>query len=561
MSISGDGPLGGAVHAKACALALAGLLAGCMGGPKAPVTNGIEIAVAPLTLPGVSKVCYDIRVTNGAGGTGETVWSRGTPGLNGGTADSGAICSDKYGDADGGDVSYVGTCDADGQLDADAAGERINSVTVWFDGIYDDGGAYVDPAGAQAWRDPCAPPAGCTLDVLCEENADASVAFDFTVMRAAHQGFFDVAVNFEDIFCSGKYDSCYTTGPIELLFGDGVGDGPGRDRTGVFAMACTAGTGTGITTDLLMSEVQVSCPAPNAVAFVLPIAGLSPAGGVHTVNVAFGVAGPTAVEYALYYGRENINCGTSASPVACNKAYLNLAIDLEDLPAGCSLSLQATAQDASAPAFTNGAVTTMASSGTTYPFIAVAGADLSQTACIQNPLDGTGSTVTTFYGSSLSGGTPPSPMCIHSQDGAAPAATGSPDCGVAPQPLAPTVASVTPSSGPTTGGTGVTLIGTNFTAATSVTFDGVAATGVLVGSPTSITATTPAHAAVGAVAVAVTNANGTGTGSGLYTYTAAVAPLRVFLTNGTFSGALGGLAAADTICQNEAQAAIPTSQA
>ena len=56
---------------------------------------------------------------------------------------------------------------------------------------------------------------------------------------------------------------------------------------------------------------------------------------------------------------------------------------------------------------------------------------------------------------------------------------------------APTVTTVSPATGPTTGGTSVTITGTNFTGATAVTFGGTAATSFTVNSATSITATTP----------------------------------------------------------------------
>jgi hypothetical protein len=66
-----------------------------------------------------------------------------------------------------------------------------------------------------------------------------------------------------------------------------------------------------------------------------------------------------------------------------------------------------------------------------------------------------------------------------------------------------TVASVSPPSGLTTGGTVVTITGANLTTATAVTFGGTAATSFTVNSDTQITATTAAHAA-GAADVAVT---------------------------------------------------------
>jgi len=84
---------------------------------------------------------------------------------------------------------------------------------------------------------------------------------------------------------------------------------------------------------------------------------------------------------------------------------------------------------------------------------------------------------------------------------------------------APTVAAISPVSGPTTGGTSVTITGTGFLAGANVTLGGTAATNVNVVSSTSITATTPAHTA-GAVNVVVTNTDGqSGTLSGGFTYT------------------------------------------
>src|SRR5207247_5426372 len=75
---------------------------------------------------------------------------------------------------------------------------------------------------------------------------------------------------------------------------------------------------------------------------------------------------------------------------------------------------------------------------------------------------------------------------------------------------APTVSSVAPTSGPTTGGTAVTITGANFVAGATVSLGGSATTGISVVNSTTITATTPAHAA-GAGNVTVTK---TGTQSG-----------------------------------------------
>ena len=71
-------------------------------------------------------------------------------------------------------------------------------------------------------------------------------------------------------------------------------------------------------------------------------------------------------------------------------------------------------------------------------------------------------------------------------------------------PTGPTVTSVAPNSGPTGGGTTVTISGANFVSGATVTFGGTPATGVSVSSSTSMTAVTPAHSA-GSVTVTVTN--------------------------------------------------------
>jgi len=84
---------------------------------------------------------------------------------------------------------------------------------------------------------------------------------------------------------------------------------------------------------------------------------------------------------------------------------------------------------------------------------------------------------------------------------------------------APTVTSVAPATGPAAGSTSVTVSGTNFQAGATVTFGGVAATGVTVVNSTTITCTTPAGAA-GAVNVVVRNPDAqTGTLVNGFTYT------------------------------------------
>jgi hypothetical protein len=82
---------------------------------------------------------------------------------------------------------------------------------------------------------------------------------------------------------------------------------------------------------------------------------------------------------------------------------------------------------------------------------------------------------------------------------------------------APTVTSVSPNGGPTSGGTAVTITGTNFATGATVTFGGAAATNVVVTNSTTITATTPPQNA-GTVGVTVTVSGQSGTLSNGFTY-------------------------------------------
>jgi formylglycine-generating enzyme required for sulfatase activity len=88
---------------------------------------------------------------------------------------------------------------------------------------------------------------------------------------------------------------------------------------------------------------------------------------------------------------------------------------------------------------------------------------------------------------------------------------------------APAVTAVSPTTGPTAGGTLITLTGTNLTGATGVTVGGVACTSVHVVNATTVTAVTPAGT-VGAKSVAVTTLSGTASLAGAFTYATLTVP-------------------------------------
>ncbi len=87
-------------------------------------------------------------------------------------------------------------------------------------------------------------------------------------------------------------------------------------------------------------------------------------------------------------------------------------------------------------------------------------------------------------------------------------ATGAADQFTYALPPTPTVTGIGPASGLIAGGAYVTIIGTNFSGATAVSFGGTASTYVSVSSDNSLTARVPAHAA-GMVDVTVTTPGGT----------------------------------------------------
>ena len=94
---------------------------------------------------------------------------------------------------------------------------------------------------------------------------------------------------------------------------------------------------------------------------------------------------------------------------------------------------------------------------------------------------------------------------------------------IRPAPI-PGVTSVTPNAGPESGGTQVSISGSNFSAGSTVKFGGVAATNVNVLNANLITATTPVHAA-GTVDVVVTTVDlQSGTLTNGYTFQVAVDP-------------------------------------
>ena len=108
-----------------------------------------------------------------------------------------------------------------------------------------------------------------------------------------------------------------------------------------------------------------------------------------------------------------------------------------------------------------------------------------------------------------------------------------------PIPTIPTIASISPSSGPLAGGTTVTIIGSNFTGASKVLFGTVAASRFTVKSATQITAVSPGGS--GTVDVRVTTPGGTSATRAADRFTYQVAPIVAGIapTSGPATGGTG----------------------
>jgi hypothetical protein len=98
----------------------------------------------------------------------------------------------------------------------------------------------------------------------------------------------------------------------------------------------------------------------------------------------------------------------------------------------------------------------------------------------------------------------------------------------------PTITGISPSSGPITGGTVITITGTNLTGATDVTLNGSGCTAFNVSSSTSLTCTTPVGT-YGSANVLVTTPGGMNLGVAQFNYTAGT----ITPTSQTISGTVG----------------------
>ncbi|PKN56891.1 MAG: hypothetical protein CVU56_13695 [Deltaproteobacteria bacterium HGW-Deltaproteobacteria-14] len=405
--------------------ALVGLaLASCVAEPP-PTSAGpvLAVDVAALNLQGVGDVVWDLEVRNGAS-TPEIVWQR-------------RVASSGYGDG-AGSASYVGTCDASA---------NPNTVRVWVVGVYaapvDAVGSFASGASGGAsgdavdFENPTALATPLERTVDCSDNTDVAVQFDVALMRPAEQGFFDIAVNFNDIFCSAKFDCCTETSDgaacasdISLLF-DATG---ARATTYVLGFACAAGTGDGVETELFLDPLALDCTSPSAATFDADLlldpsgaAGNQCAAGDTGMHDCAGVVTELHVnadtylyQVGVYRGVEDLTSGG----LDARKVYWNVALGVKrPAIAGCWLKTRATADDAlGSSVFDHGTV----AAGAVYPYVqweVDLGACMaepltfgSDTAMVRAAYTATGDDATGFaygFGPNLEAGSLCTPECEH----------------------------------------------------------------------------------------------------------------------------------------------------
>ncbi len=316
-----------AVSRHAGAFLVPAALAACSADPQGP---GVDIAVAPLTLPGIVDICYGLTVYNGDPATlatpdtdddVDTVWSRAN------------VCSTQYGNSDGGDITYVGTCDA--SVTTNFVALVLETVEVEAPGgslsgnILDDQLTAIGGDETPDFQNPCTDLEPCILDFPCVENADSLVEFNLTVLRRAEQGFFDIAVNFEDVFCSAKVDCVDADNDPITLVHDADGN---RGPTLVTAFSCTAGPGADTT--LHLDDIVLDCPGTTHDAVIDP-------------TVLGNAFSPARDDVALFQAVVTAGAGMlvdEASGAPASTVYWTAALGLDPtLVAGCTVTTSFTA--------------------------------------------------------------------------------------------------------------------------------------------------------------------------------------------------------------------------
>ncbi len=342
--------------ALTCISFMAAVVGGCGSerGPDVDSGPGLAVEVAPLALPGIVDATYQLTVKNAVG---ETVWTRGP------------LSSVQYGDGQGA-LSYVGPCDASGGL---------HTIELVLLSLTDTTGPLDSP---EDYVNPTQRSDGSVVPVVvrgveCQANADTLVPISLTIMRSARQGFFDFAVEFDDIFCSAKLD-CNP----RLLH-----DGDERSATAILAFACASGTGE--PTNLYLSDLTLTCT--DGATTTTTVLDVTP-----QATGQQGTQSADVFQWAVYQGREFLD---AAGESDIEKCFWNHAVGL-DLGAleGKSCTLSATGTASESPLATGPNGYTLPRTGS-YPYIEWSAQVLSAggALCDNYALNASGQAVVTRY--------------------------------------------------------------------------------------------------------------------------------------------------------------------
>ncbi|TNF22656.1 MAG: hypothetical protein EP329_28365, partial [Deltaproteobacteria bacterium] len=174
----------------------------------------LSLAILPLELPSVGVATYDLKVEYDDAETGWTT-----------VAEITGIES-----IQGGSASYVGPC---------VPGP--SRVTVTLTQLLTPGGAPAEVVLPPPIQEP----------FVCVENADTFVELDVFVVMSASQGFLDLNLDLDDLFCSAKVDCA-----AALLQHPTTGE---RGPTLVTGLACTGGADTTVDENYVGFENAVLC--------------------------------------------------------------------------------------------------------------------------------------------------------------------------------------------------------------------------------------------------------------------------------------------------------------
>ncbi len=145
---------------------------------------------------------------------------------------------------------------------------------------------------------------------------------DFAALGEADR--FDLAVHFEDVFCSARLDTISDAGPLTRLYIGGR-----RVRTAVLGVACTGGVKDDATA-IYAQPIEVDCTTGSASGTARLDPGKTPE-GMQTAT------GPVT-GWSIQRGAEALNCGI----YSCKKVFWNVALALDDDAYTCTVTTKFT---------------------------------------------------------------------------------------------------------------------------------------------------------------------------------------------------------------------------